>query len=84
MATSAEGFDGGQGKLLGLPLPLPTDVATEPQEETEASSPAEKLAINLDLEFPPLLAAKTAPGAGEIHCRTTVVPWLKILVTVIG
>jgi hypothetical protein len=65
VAAVAEGLDTGQGKLQALPLPLPTDGTTESQDETGAASPSDKLANNLDLEFPPLLAAKPVSAAGD-------------------
>jgi len=80
----AEGLDPGQGQLHALPLPLPPCTAVEMQLEAETSSLSEKLGDSLDLEFPPLLAAKAAPHAGEAFSKYQSRIQLKVAEVVVG
>ena len=53
-----QGFEEGHGQLAVLALPRsPAAVAIEAPQPVEAAEQLERGALNLDLEFPPLLAA---------------------------
>ena len=57
----AQGFEEGQGQLAPLALPRPPGaVVLEAAQPVEAAEQLEGDVLNLDLEFPPLLAANEA------------------------
>lgn len=81
MDPLTRGFDAGFGRLSALLLPRPVEAApdltsAEPKAEPSSRSDANAEALNMDLEFPPLLAARDPQGAdrGEWLLLTLLLP----------